>query len=54
MNKYDEKMIPVAYILMIAENTAFRTASVSLLALIDNWHKCGKEWSEAWEDAGNE
>ena len=54
MNKYDEKMIPVAYILMIAEKTAFRPATVSLLALIESWHKSGKEWSELWEAIDNE
>lgn len=52
--KYDEKMIPVAYILMIAEKTEFRTAAIALIALIENWHRCGKEWCELWEAIDNE
>lgn len=49
MIKYDENMIPVEYILHIAENTAHKMASISLLALIDNWHRCGEEWCEEQE-----
>lgn len=54
MSEYREDLIPVEYILHIAEGTAFKMASISLLALVDNWRRCGKEWCEEIEEAQNE
>lgn len=50
MSNYQEDLIPVDFILMIAEGTSIKMASVALIALIDNWKQNGKEWSEAGED----
>ena len=50
MHKYQEDMIPVDFILMLADGLGNKMSEIALLALIETWMKYGKKYSEAVEE----